>query len=156
MSRIFQVLFIVLLTSSFVRAQFTLGLHNGYSSYVGLYHELALEAPVYKGFSLNTRFSYAINRGSIFRTGISYSISVLQNTSFRFGLDLGSFLESDRSRNNFKRAYYMTGLNMGIHQKIGKNWGILGELGYMNMTSENRRWLSTFPQIGVTYQFNKK
>lgn len=127
MSRIFQVLFIVLLTSSFVRAQFNLGLHNGYSSYVGLYHELTLEAPVYKGFSLNTRFSYAINRSSVFRTGITYSISVLQNTSFRFGLDLGSFLESDRSRNNFKRAYYMTGLNMGIHQKIGKNWGILGE-----------------------------
>jgi hypothetical protein len=143
------IIFFFIVTSG--KGQVTFGVHNGYSDYVGLYQEFSIETKLYKKFTHVSRFSYAINRGSMFRSGIRYSLPLSDKMNIRIGFDFGGLLERDVSRGGFIQSHFMTGGNVGIHYRIGKNWGILAEFGYMQLYRENNRSSAVYPQIGVTY-----
>jgi hypothetical protein len=143
------IIFISVIT--YGNGQVTFGVHNGYSDYIGLYQEFSIETKLYKKFTHVSRISYAINRGTMFRSGIRYSLPLSDKMNIRIGFDFGGLLERDISRSGFKQSHFMTGGNIGCNYRINKNWGILAEFGYMHLYRENNRRSAVYPQIGVTY-----
>lgn len=146
-------LMLVLFWASGSKAQVTIGAHTGLSGYTGIHAEFSLEVPFATRFALNSRISYVLPKGFMFRSGIRYIYPVFKNTDLRLGIDVGVYREKNEFNSSFTVPFFITGGNFGVHQKFGEQWGILGEINLINMTSHNTKIQALLPQLGVTYRF---
>jgi hypothetical protein len=146
-------LMLILFWTSGTKAQVTIGAHTGLSGYTGIHSEFSLEIPFATRFALNSRMSYVLPKGFMFRTGIRYIYPVFKNTDLRLGIDVGVYTERNEFNTSFTVPFFITGGNFGIHHKFGERWGILGEINLINMSSHNTRRQAVLPQLGITYRF---
>lgn len=146
-------LMLILFWTAGIKAQVTIGAHTGLSGYTGIHAEFSLEIPFATRFALNSRISYVLPKGFMFRSGIRYIYPVFKNTDLRLGIDVGVYRERSEFNTSFTVPFFITGGNFGVHHKIGERWGILGEINLINMTSHNTKIQALLPQLGVTYRF---
>ncbi len=151
MKSIFFTVFFLLFSVAVGKGQVTFGLHTGISGYTGIHTDFSIEVPVYHRFSLNSRASYVIGQGVMFRTGIRFRYPVFKKTEMRIGIDVGVFDQRDLFSNFWANPYFVYGGNFGVHYKLNPKWGLLGEINLLDLKNYNSQNQAILFQLGVTY-----